>query len=184
MEKSPLNMDPDQSPKKKLLNYVNYQMNFNHDSTKQEIVDKFWKSMLIDLKDYNLHLQDSKPFEKTCYSCCSSQCIKKWDRNFWEFKMVGYRKRIYISEYKYPTKIFSVILVFIAGFFKLFRANQDGKASFYGNIINIITSLIVMILFSREGERVMLIPKVGSIIVSISILIGIVSNAENGEIGI
>lgn len=180
----PLNLDPDQSPKRKVLNYLKRDMHFNYDPTKKEIVDKFWISMLKDLKDYNHQLDDSKPFEKTCYSCCSQKCIKKWDRNFWEFKMVGYRKRIYISEYKYPAKVISVILVFIAGIFKLIRANQDGKASFYGNIIQILTSLLVLLLFYREGERVMLIPKIGAIIVSTSILYGIISNAENGEIGI
>ena len=111
-------------------------------------------------------------------------CIKKWDRSFWEFKMVGYRKRIYVSEYKYPTKLISVLLVFVAGVFKLIRANQDGKASFYGNIINILTSFMILVLFYSDGERVMLIPKIGAIVVSASILYGIVSNAENGKIGI
>lgn len=180
----PLNLDPDQSPKKKVLDYLKHEMHFNYDQTKEEVVDKFWISMLKDLKDYNHQLRDSKPFEKTCYSCCSQKCIKKWDRNFWEFKMVGYRRRIYVSEYKYPVKVTSVILVFISGIFKLVRANQDGKASFYGNIIQILTSLLVLILFYREGERIMIIPKIGAIIVSTSILYGIVSNAENSEIGI
>ena len=98
--------------------------------------------------------------------------------------MIGYRKRMHVSEYKYPTKIISVLLVFVAGFFKLIRANQDGKASFYGNIINIFTSFMMLFLFFRDGERVMLIPKIGAIVVSISILYGIISNAENGKIGI
>jgi len=180
----PLNLDPDQSPKRKVLNYLQNELNFNYDPTKKEVVGKFWISMLKDLKDYNHQLHDSKPFEKTCYSCCSQKCIKKWDKNFWEFKMVGYRKRMYISEYKYPAKVISVVLVFISGIFKLVRANQDGKASFYGNIIQILTSLLVLILFYREGERIMLIPKIGAIVVSSSILYGIVSNAENGEMGI
>ena len=180
----PLNLDPDQSPKRKVLDYLQHEMRFNYDQTKKEVVDKFWTSMLIDLKNYNHQLRDSKPFATTCYSCCSQKCIKKWDRNFWEFKMVGYRKRNYISEYKYPTKVMSVILVFISGIFKLVRANQDGKASFYGNIIQILTSFLVLLLFYREGERIMLVPKIGAIIVSSSILYGIVSNAENGEIGI
>jgi len=98
--------------------------------------------------------------------------------------MVGYRKRNYISEYKYPAKVISVILVFISGIFKLVRANQDGKASFYGNIIQILTSLLVLLLLYNNGERIMLVPKFGAIIVSTSILYGIVSNAENGEIGL
>lgn len=180
----PLNLDPDQSPKRKVLDFLRNEMHFNYDRTKKEVVDKFWTSMLIDLKDYNHQLRDSKPFAKTCYSCCSPTCIKKWDRNFWEFKMVGYRKRNYISEYKYPAKVISVILVFISGIFKLVRANQDGKASFYGNIIQILTSLLVLLLLYKNGERVMLVPKFGAIVVSTSILYGIVSNAENGEIGI
>ena len=183
-EVTPLNLEPDQSPKRKVLNYLKHEMHFNYDLAKKEVADKFWIYMLKDLKDYNHQLRDLKPFEKTCYSCCSQKWIKKWDRNFWEFKMVGYRKRIYISEYKYPAKVISVVLVFISGIFKLVRANQDGKASFYGNVIQILTSLLVLILFYREGERVMLIPKIGAIVVSTSILYGIVSNAENGEIGI
>jgi hypothetical protein len=184
METSPLNLDPLQTPKKQVVHFINHRMNFGYDHTKQEIVDKFWLEILAELKEYNEHLQDSKPFEKTCYSCCSNKCIKKWDRSFWEFKMVGYRKRMYVSEYKYPTKLISVLLVFVAGVFKLIRANQDGKASFYGNIINILTSFMILVLFYRDGERVMLIPKIGAILVSASILYGIVSNAENGKIGI
>lgn len=180
----PLNLDLDQSPKRKVLNYLQNEMHCHYDTTKKEVVDKFWTSMLKDLHMYNHQLRDSKPFEKTCYYYCSSTCIKKWDRNYWEFKMAGYRKRIYMSEYNQTAKIMSVILVFISGIFNLVRANQDGKASFYGNIIQILTSLLVLILFYREGERIMILPKLGAIGVSMSILYGIISNAENGEIGI
>jgi len=184
MELSPLNLDPLQIPKNQVVHFINHRMIFGYDHNKQGIVDKFWLQILTELQEYNEHLQDSKPFERTCYSCCSNNCIKKWDRSFWEFKMIGYRKRMHVSEYKYPTKIISVLLVFVAGFFKLIRANQDGKASFYGNIINIFTSFMMLFLFFRDGERVMLIPKIGAIVVSISILYGIISNAENGKIGI
>ena len=159
-------------------------MHFTPDKDKQTIVDKFWGTMLTDLKAYEKQLQVTKPFEKTCYKWCTPRCIKKWDKTYWEFKIAGFRKRTYVSEYKYPVKLLSVLLVLIAGIFKLLRANQDGKASFYGNLINVFTNIIVIVIFWFDGERIMLLPKLGAIIVSVAVLGGIMKHATEEGVGL
>ena len=159
-------------------------MHFTPDEDKQVAVDKFWRAMLTDLKAYEHQLKDTKPFEHTCYKYCAPGCVKKWDKTYWEFKIAGFRKRTYVSEYKYPVKLLSVFLVLIAGIFKLLRANQDGKASFYGNLINVLTNTIVIVIFWFDGERVMLLPKFGAIVVSIAILYGIMKHAEEDGVGL
>ena len=160
------------------------EMHFTPDEGKQVAVDKFWRAMLTDLKAYERQLKDTKPFEHTCYKYCAPGCVKKWDKTYWEFKIAGFRKRTYVSEYKYPVKLLSVVLVLIAGIFKLLRANQDGKASFYGNLINVLTNVIVIVIFWFDGERVMLLPKFGAIFVSMAILYGIMKHAEENGIGL
>lgn len=171
------------TPKKEVIEKIK-QMNFTPDAEKQVTVDKFWSAMLTDLETYEHQLKDTKPFKHTCYKYCTPRCIKKWDNTYWEFKIAGFRKRTYVSEYKYPVKLLSVLLVFIAGVFKLMRANQDGKASFYGNSINVVTNIIVIIIFWFDGERVMLLPKIGAIVVSTAILYGIVKHAADEGIGL
>lgn len=171
------------TPKEEVIEKIK-EMHFTPDEDKQAAVDKFWVAMLTDLQAYEHQLKDTKPFENTCYKYCAPSCVKKWDKTYWEFKIAGFRKRTYVSEYKYPVKLFSVFLVFIAGIFKLLRANQDGKASFYGNMINVLTNLIVIVIFWFDGERVMLLPKVGAIIVSIAILYGIMKHATDEGVGL
>lgn len=156
----------------------------NPTQKKKETVNKFWQMISDDLHIYEKQLDDTKPFEKTCYKCCTETCIKKWDKSYWEFKIAGLRQRNYVSEYKFPVKFMSVILVFIAGVFKLVRANQDGKASFYANIIHVLTNTIVIFIFWLDGERIMLLPKFGSIIVSVLILYGILKHAADEGVGI
>jgi hypothetical protein len=171
------------TPKEKVIEKIR-RIHFTPDEDKQAAVDKFWSAMLTDLEAYEHQLEDTKPFENTCYKYCTPGCVKKWDNTYWEFKIAGFRKRTYVSEYKYPVKLFSVLLVFIAGVFKLLRANQDGKASFYGNLINVVTNIIVIVIFWFDGERVMLLPKFGAIIVSVAILYGIMKHAADEGVGL
>ena len=171
------------TPKDMVIFKIN-SMRVTSDKRQQHIVNKFWIAMLEDLKAYEHQVKETKPFQNTCYCFCSPSCIHKWDKAFWEFKVVGFRRRMYVSEFKYPTKLLSVIFVFVAGVFKLIRANQDGKASFYGNIINIFTNIMVFLIFYADGEGIMLLPKLGSIVVSAAIIYGIISNAEHDGIGI
>tara|TARA_B100000780_G_C21093245_1_gene440679 strand:- start:172 stop:903 length:732 start_codon:yes stop_codon:yes gene_type:complete len=171
------------TPKEKVIEKI-MEIHFAPDTDKQETVDKFWNAMLSDLEAYDRQLQDTKPFEHTCYKYCRPRCIKKWDATYWEFKITGFRKRTFVSEYKYPVKLFSVLLVLIAGVFKLLRANQDGKASFYGNLIHVVTNSIVIVIFWFDGERVMLLPKVGAIMVSVAILYGIMKHATDEGVGL
>lgn len=182
MEVTPLIFEQDRNPKERVLRKIR-SLHLYHDITKQATIDKFWTSMFDDLQRYEDQLQNPQPFEASCYSCNESW-IKKWDRAYWEYMTTGFRKRTFISEYVYPVKISSVILVFTAGVFRLVRANQDGKASFYANVINIVTNFLLVILFYKEGQGVLLVPKFGAILVSAFILLGICSNAEKGEIGI
>lgn len=174
---------PPLTPKEEVIEKIK-EMHFTPDKDKQTIVDKFWGAMLTDLQAYEKQLRVTKPFEKTCYKCCTPGCVKKWDKTYWEFKIAGFRKRTYVSEYKYPVKLFSVLLVFVAGMFKLLRANKDGKASFYGNMINVVTNIIVIVIFWFDGERVMLLPKFGAIVVSLAILYGIMKHAEDEGVGL
>ncbi len=171
------------TPKEEVIKKIK-EMHFTFHEDKQTAVDKFWGAMLTDLQAYEKQLKVTKPFENTCYKCCTPGCVKKWDKTYWEFKIAGFRKRTYVSEYKYPVKLFSVLLVFVAGVFKLLRANQDGKASFYGNLINVVTNIIVIVIFWFDGERVMLLPKFGAIIVSLAILYGIMKHAEDEGVGL
>lgn len=174
---------PPLTPKEEVIEKIRG-MHFTPDEDKQVTVDKFWSAMLTDLEAYEHQLRDTTPFEHTCYKCCTTGCIKKWDKTYWEFKIAGFRKRTYVSEYKYPVKLFSVLLVLIAGIFKLLRANQDGKASFYGNLINVVTNIIVIVIFWFDGERVMLLPKFGAIVVSVAILYGIMKHATEEGVGL
>jgi hypothetical protein len=174
---------PPLTPKEEVIEKIK-EMHFTPDEDKQAAVDKFWLAMLTDLNAYDHQLKDTKPFENTCYKYCTPKCVQKWDKTYWEFKIAGFRKRTYVSEYKYPVKLISVMLVLIAGIFKLLRANQDGKASFYGNLINVFTNTIVIVIFWFDGERVMLLPKFGAIVLSIAIVAGIIKHAEEDGIGL
>lgn len=183
LENDGLKWLPPLTAKERVLEKVQ-NMHFRPVRDKQETVDKFWKAMLDDLHTYDKQLKDPMPFEHSCYKYCAPWCIRRWDKAFWEYKIAGFRKRNYVSQYKFPTKLASVALIFVAGIFRLIRANQDGKASFYANIIQIITNVAVIVIYYLDGERIMLLPKIGAIVVSAAILNGILQHAEEEGVGI
>ena len=148
-----------------------------------ELIDKFWSNVLEDLESYERALSEKKPFEDTCYKRCPS-CVRCWDKTYWEYMLVGLRRKSRISEFKNPVKNISVVLIFLSGLFKLIRANQDGKASFVGNILQIITNVLIIIILWPDRDWAFILPKFGAIVVSVAILWGILANVENGEIGI
>ena len=174
---------PPLEPKEHVIQKIQ-QMHFTPNTAKRAIVDKFWNSMLEDLEMYETQLKTSNPFEHSCYKYCSPLCIRRWDRAYWEFKIAGLRKRAYVSSYKFPVKLISVVLVFVAGIFRLVRANQDGKASFYANVISLLTNTVVIAIYWLDGERIMLLPKLGAIVVSIFILNGIFKHARDEGVGL
>jgi hypothetical protein len=147
---------------------------------KQKASNAFWKAISVDIAAYKTHIANTSPFQKTCYSFCNSVCIHNWDKAYWAYMTVGFRKRIKINALKFPVKILSVFLLFCAGVLKIIRANQDGKASFYGNIITAINHIIVLCLFTIDGEYVMSLPKLVGFVVTIAILVGIANNASDG----
>ena len=63
------------------------------------------------------------------------------------------------------------------------RANEDGKASFYGTIVTAVNQLILLGLLLVDRDFVMTIPKVLWFCVAAIILYGIVQNSD-GKIGI
>jgi len=110
--------------------------------------------------------------------------VRNFDNAFWTYTEVGFQKRNFISVYKFPTKLISLLLVIISGIFKIIRANQDGKASFYGNILYSLNQILTFSILMTDKEYIMSIPKLGGFLVSIFILYGIFSNAGENGIGI
>lgn len=181
--KSDIKWLPPLTPKERVIEKIQT-MHFRPGKDKEATVEKFWNAFLEDLDAYDMQLKDPLPFEHSCYKYCSPVCIRRWDKTYWEYKVAGFRKRTYVSQYKFPTKLLSVALIFVGGLLRLIRANQDGKASFYANIIHVITNLVISVIFWLDGERVMLLPKLGAIVVSIAILNGILQHAEEGGVGL
>ncbi len=153
------------------------------EDVKRDGFDKFWKQMLNDLVFFEKHIQKEKPFDNTCYKKCHGKCLKKFDRTFWNYTLTGYRKHVVVSPWKYPGKVIFVALVFFGGLFKMLRAQNDGKASFYGEIITICAQLLSLTLLMMDSDYILTLPKFGSLIVSSIILNGIVQNAD-GNIGL
>ena len=153
------------------------------DNPKKEGFDKFWKQMLNDLEFFEKHIHKEKPFDNTCYKKCHGDCLKRFDRTFWNYTLTGYRKHVIISPWKYPGKVIFVALVFMGGLFKMLRAQDDGKASFYGEIITILAQILSMTLLIMDSDYILTFPKMGSIIVSSIILHGIIDNSD-GNIGL
>jgi hypothetical protein len=83
-----------------------------------------------------------------------------------------------------PAKIVSITLIFLAGLFKMFRANQDGKASFYGNIITAVNQILLMVILVVDGDYVMTIPRIAGLLVAVTIMIGIANNAGEDGVGL
>ncbi len=70
-----------------------------------------------------------------------------------------------------------VFLVFVAGVFKMTRANQDGKASFYGTIITLFGQLLGAFLLAKDNDYVMILPNFAVFLVAAIFLYGIVQNS-------
>ena len=150
---------------------------------KREGHTKFWTQILNDLNSYEIQIEKEHPFDNTCYKKCHGVCLKRFDKSFWIYILTGYRKHVVITPYKYPGKVIVVSFVFIAGLFKMLRANEDGKASFYGNIITILAQLLGAFLLAKDADYVMILPKIAGFVVASIILVGIIRNAE-GNIGL
>jgi len=156
----------------------------SNDIYRKKASEKFWESVLTDIENYDKHIHNETPFKKTCYENCSGKCVRNFDNDFWTYTEVGFQKRNFISVYKFPTKLISLLLVIISGIFKIIRANQDGKASFYGNILYSLNQILTFSILMTDKEYIMSIPKLGGFLVSIFILYGIFSNAGENGIGI
>lgn len=182
-----LNFKPIISPLDKTiekLKSIKRPPDMSKDPDRQQASDRFWKSIMADIDEYDKHIHQKTPFQKTCYGKCPKHCVKIFDKAFWVYSVTGHRKRNFISIYKFPTKLTSVLLVFVAGLLKIIRANQDGKASFYGNIINAVNQAIIFTILWLEKDYVMSIPKIAGFLVAIVILYGICSNAGDSGIGL
>ena len=95
---------------------------------------------------------------------------------------VGFRKRMEVYQSKFPIKVLSILLSFCAGVLKLIRVHQDGKASFYGNLISTVNHLAIFVMLTVDGDLLAL-PKLAGFIMTSFIVIGIIANSE-GEIGL
>ena len=166
-----LDFELKRTPKEKVIDKIK-QIHVATGKCKQPMVDKFWNVMLADLNMYQKHVNEPRPFQNTCYRYFSSSCIRHWDNTYWEFSTVGFRQRRYVSVYMFPIKILSVIMMCTSGIFSMVRAHQDGKASFYANIIHVFTNIIVIFIFCLGGERVLIVPRIGAIVVASIILPG------------
>ena len=100
----------------------------SNDPLKKKASDTFWETISNDIDLYIEHINNKHPFDHTCYSSCPNKCIRIFDQSYWKYVVAGFKKRSYTSMYKFPVKLISIFLVFLAGLFKIIRANQDGKA--------------------------------------------------------
>ena len=158
--------------------------NLDGDIYKKNASDKFWKSILCDLENYDNHIHNKSPFKRTCYESCSEKCVRKFDNAFWAFSEVGFQKRKFVSIYKFPSKLISLTLIIVSGIFKVIRANQDGKASFYGNILYSLNQILTFCILMADREYIMSVPKIGGFLVSIFILYGIIWNMDDNGLGL
>lgn len=149
---------------------------------RREGYEKFWKQIRKDMQLYNDQMAKAAPLDKTCYKPCHG-CLKKFDRSFWNYSLTGYSKHVVITPYKYPGKVSVVFLVMLSGIFKMIRANNDGKASFYGTLLNIAAQFLGGFLLVKDGDFVMTIPKLAGFCVGSIILYGIITNSV-GPIGL
>tara|TARA_B110000091_G_scaffold46583_1_gene51064 strand:- start:1691 stop:2257 length:567 start_codon:yes stop_codon:yes gene_type:complete len=153
-------------------------------SERAKASDKFWDAILQDIDDYERHIFNATPFEHTCYSRCSQTCLRNFDGAYWAYGTTGFKKRKFVSIYKIPTRLTSLVLVLLAGVFKMLRANSDGKVSFYGTILSATDKIIVFAILVADKEYIMSIPKIFGFVVTLIVLYGIVANQEQDGIGI
>jgi hypothetical protein len=153
-------------------------------SDRKKTSDKFWDTILQDIEDYERHIVKGNPFTDTCYSKCPESCIKCFDKAYWSYASTGFKKRKFVSIYKLPIKLVSVFLIFLAGLFKMIRANMDGKASFYGNIILATAQLVTLGILIMDKDYIMTLPKMAGFLVALIIIYGIVTNVDEDGIGL
>lgn len=140
---------------------------------------KFWQSILDDIHEYKEDIDDKNPLHGTCYERCP-RCASCYDKTYYQFKLVGYRKRQSPKIYKEPMKSIALLFTFFGGLFKILRANQDGAVSFYGTILTIVSHFLTFFVLISDEQYMLAIPKMAGFGVAIGILYGILSNAENG----
>ena len=145
---------------------------------REKTATKFWEAIEKDIDDYEKKIMKKRPFKNTCYSNCSESCIRRFDKAFWAFSTIGFKKRKFISIYSLPVRLFSVILLFVSGIFRVIRANQDGAASFYGTLINAFYQAIVFVIVLIDGDYIMTLPKIAGFFLALAILYGIIANAD------
>lgn len=180
---SMLNFDPDEIPIDTIIRKLkSTHIPKNMSAQKQKASDMFWGTVSNDIDAYEKHINTPTPFHKTCYSVCDTRCIRKWDKAYWDYMTVGFRKRMEVYQSKFPIKVLSILLSFCAGVLKLIRVHQDGKASFYGNLISTVNHLAIFVMLTVDGDLLAL-PKLAGFIMTSFIVIGIIANSE-GEIGL
>lgn len=143
----------------------------------------FWKTLRNDVEMYEKEICLADPLHNTCYRKCKG-CAMWYDKAYYQYKLVGYRRRQSPKIYKVPLRTCLLISVFIGGIFKVLRANQDGSASFVGTIFNLANQILAFVIFLADDQFVMAVPKLGSSILSMAILYGIVVNAGDAGVGI
>mgnify|MGYP007121700407 FL=1 len=157
---------------------------FKKGGPREKTAAMFWEAIEKDIDDYEKKIVQSTPFENTCYSNCSESCIRRFDKAFWAFSTTGFKKRKFISIYKVPIRLLSVLLLFFSGVFRVVRANQDGAASFHGTWINAVNQALVFVILLADGDYIMTIPKIAGFCVALAILYGIITNAGDSGLGL
>lgn len=150
---------------------------------KKKAIGQFWNAMYEDLLLLEKHSKDPHPFHGTCYERCGGTCVRHFDVAYWRWRISGYRSRHSANECGRIGRILSLVLVFTAGFFKMWRANQDGGVSFYGTIMSIITHILGATLLLSNNEGLLAVPKLFGLLMSVFVLVGMLRNVED-SIGI
>lgn len=132
---------------------------------------------------YQKEVQLANPLYNTCYRQCQG-CAQCYDNAYYQYKLVGYRRRQSPKIYKEPLKTFLLVSIFIGGVFRVIRANQDGSASFVGTIFNLVNQMLGFIILLSDEQYMMAVPKLASSIVTSAILYGIIVNAGDSGLGL
>tara|TARA_B100001059_G_C17830557_1_gene584379 strand:+ start:1047 stop:1595 length:549 start_codon:yes stop_codon:yes gene_type:complete len=150
---------------------------------KKKSIDRFWNTMYEDLLLLEKHSKDPHPFDGTCYERCGATCVRHFDTAYWRWRISGFRPRRSVNQFGRIGRLLSLVFVFAAGVFKMWRANQDGGVSFYGTTLNIMTHALGAALLFSNGEGLLAMPKLLGLFVSAFILFGMLRNVED-SIGI
>ena len=152
-------------------------------AAKKKAIARFWNTMYEDLLLLEKHSKDPHPFHGTCYERCGDRCVRHFDVAYWRWRISGYRPRHSVNECGRIGRIITLVFVFSAGVFKMWRANQDGGVSFYGTVLSIITHILGAILLISNDEGLLAVPKLFGLLMSVFILVGMLRNVED-SIGI